>query len=397
MALFSFRHSTKTFSPKAESEARKARLGQTAAHLRYIARPSAARVVIRERLPTSSLAASARVAEEAAKKRKGRVCERLIVALPVEATRAQRENLVRAFCEAMTKQKAGYVAAVHDKSGNDIRNPHAHVVLFDEYERSGGRGRPRSVIGMARKHAIENAARDWAQLHNRMMRGWGYGQSSMIDHRSYAARGLERIPTIHEGAANRAARAKGKKPSPNPAWKNIDAGQSRSDANVLIQEINQSMEKLNDPNRLGTHDDKHRDGGKGGVQASRARRGGRGKGAGNTTPPFLGLQGSATGYEALREPCDASMHCPDRKHSIKPRQGPSCAPVALPGIFRRWRRVRRVFHELMMLRDTLRARLSRLEEQSQTLEIVEIDRPGAEKDPLYPTGMRYPKAQQRVR
>ncbi|MFV1442725.1 MULTISPECIES: MobA/MobL family protein [unclassified Phaeobacter] len=274
MALFSFRHSTKTFSPKVESEARKAQKGQTAAHLRYIARPKAARVVIQERLPASSFAATACVVEDAAQKRKGRVCERLVIALPVEATGTQREDLVRSFCVFMTKQKAGYVAAIHDQSGNDLRNPHAHIVLFDEYERNGERGRPRSVIGMARKHAIENAARDWAQLHNRMMQGWGYGKSSMIDHRSYAARGLERIPTIHEGPASRAVRAKGKKPNSNPAWKNIDAGQSRADANALIQEINENMEKLNDPNRLGTHNEKYRDSRKGSVQTSRARRGG---------------------------------------------------------------------------------------------------------------------------
>ncbi len=397
MALFSFRHSTKTFSPKVESEARRAQKGQTAAHLRYIARPKAARVVIQERLPASSFAATACVVEDAAQKRKGRVCERLIIALPVEATGTQREDLVRAFCVFMTKQKAGYVAAIHDQSGNDLRNPHAHIVLFDEYERSGGRGRPRSVIGMARKHAIENAARDWAQLHNRMMQGWGYGKSSLIDHRSYAARGLERIPTIHEGPASRAVRAKGKKPNSNLAWKNIDAGQSRADANALIQEINQSMEKLNDPNRLGTHNDKYRDSRKGSVQTSRARRGGPGTDARNTTPPFFGSQEPEAGRGTLGGPCHAPLLRADSKPRTEHRPCPSRAPVALPGIFRRWRRVRRVFHELMLLRDTLRARLSRYDMQSQTLEIVEFDHPAAERDLPHSPGVRFPQSQERIR
>ncbi|WP_299637443.1 hypothetical protein [uncultured Ruegeria sp.] len=50
MALFSFRHSVKTFSPKRTAEARAAKHGQTAATLRFITRPTAARIVLRELL-----------------------------------------------------------------------------------------------------------------------------------------------------------------------------------------------------------------------------------------------------------------------------------------------------------------------------------------------------------
>lgn len=390
MALFSFRHTTKTFSPKTKSEARRARSGQTAAHLRYIVRAKAARLVIHERLPASTLAASACAAEDAAQKRKGRVCERFIIALPIEATEEQRENLVRAYCAFMTKEKAGYVAVIHDINGNDILNPHAHIVLFDQYERSGGRGRPRSVIGMARKFAVENAAQDWAKLHNRLMQAWGYGKSSMIDHRSFAARGIERIPTIHEGPANRATRAKGKKPKSKPAWRNIDTGQSRADANALIKEINQSMEKIDERHRLGTHDDKHRDRSTGGLQTSRASSGGNCTDARNAKPPFLGPQELETGHRSLGRPCSPPQPYASSKPPTERRQGASRAPVAVPWPLHRWSRVRRVFHELMLLRDTLRARLSRYDAQRKKSECLARHNPAMGKQSLHSTRNRRP-------
>ena len=131
MALFSFRHSVKTFSEKRTDESRAAKVGQTAAHLRYITRPQAARTVLRQRLKGSTDAATAQEVEEAAQRRKGRACERFIVALPVEATPEQREALVRAFAEKLTGGVAGYIAAIHDKQGNDQSNPHFHLVAFD--------------------------------------------------------------------------------------------------------------------------------------------------------------------------------------------------------------------------------------------------------------------------
>lgn len=122
-----------------------------------------------------------------------------MVALPAEASEAQREALTRAFAERLSQGVAGYVAAIHDRKGNDVRNPHFHLVAIDAHLRAGGRGRPRSVLGMARKGAVEAAAEAWAEVHNSMMQEWGYGPSSMISHRSLADRGIERLATIYEG------------------------------------------------------------------------------------------------------------------------------------------------------------------------------------------------------
>ncbi|CUH89745.1 Very short patch repair protein [Phaeobacter sp. CECT 5382] len=46
----------------------------------------------------------------------------------------------------MSKGIAGYVLAIHDQHGNDTQNPHAHFVFFDVQQKTGGRGRPKTVL-----------------------------------------------------------------------------------------------------------------------------------------------------------------------------------------------------------------------------------------------------------
>ena len=373
MALFSFRHSTRTFATKRRDGAREARMGQTAAHLRYIARPSAARVVEAERLPGATFAEAARAAEQAAQKRKGRVAERFIVALPVEATPEQRVALARGFCEALTQGRAGYVFAIHDTHGNDSRNPHAHIVAFDAFERTGGRGRPRSVLAMARKGAVERVAALWADTHNAAMKDWGFGPDSLISPLSYAARGIDRVPTIHEGPGARATARKGRRPRAKPEWSAVDQGHSRAEANAVIREIN-SIKEADDeqqPHRLGTGNDRH--GGKRArsgppVGAHRGRRCACDRDAG---PPF-----AAAGRDRQDPAPDVGADAGGRSITApSPRAGAATPPPLVlarsrAGLRHR-RRLRRVFRELVMFRDTLRVRL-RARERAQ-----EVSKPAA--------------------
>lgn len=209
------------------------------------------------RLPEEDFSETATSVEQAAEKSGGRVCERFTIALPLEAKAEQREALVSAFAEHITKGNAGFIAAIHDKKENDLFNPHAHLICFDTFTRKGGRGRPSSVLGMARKNAVEKAAEDWARIHNRMMTDWGYGSESLIDHRSYAERGIELVPTIHEGPSARKMAAMQMKSATKPEWQHIDNGHTRAEANNLIREINKTKETLNEQraDRLGGNDD----------------------------------------------------------------------------------------------------------------------------------------------
>lgn len=363
MALFSFRHSVRTFSPKRAKNERAAEHGQTLAHLRYITRSSAARVVLRARVADD--AEVARVAEQAAEKRGGRVAERFILALPVEATAEQRVALAQAFAEELTQGVAGYVLAIHDARGNDARNPHCHLVAFDAFQKAGGRGRPRSVMGMAREDAVERAAALWARLHNERMDAWGYGAASRITNLSLTARGIDRVPTIHEGAAARKMAACGPPMASKDPWKRIDAGHTRALANRIIREINQLKERGDDEDRgdgLGGGDDgRAPERGEGGD----ARRADGGRGGGDASPaepPFLGprCHDQDAGTDR-RPPFIADRGEPGDAHRPRPAfADPTSTPPAVPGPLRgagRPPRVRRVFVELMMLRDTLRARV----------------------------------------
>jgi hypothetical protein len=360
MALFSFRHSVKTFSDKRSAEAREAKHGQTAAHLKYITRPQAARAIIRERLahPTDALIAVA--AEREAETRKGRVCERFILALPVEATAEQREALVKAFGNALTKDVAGYVAAIHDQRGNDISNPHAHIAAFDVQVKGGGRGRPRSTIGMARKNAIEETAALWADIHNRMMTEWGYGAESQITHLSLAARGIDRLPEIHEGAASRHMFAQGETPATKADWHHIDGGHTRAEANEIIREINTlkqetQHDETKPANRLGSDYEDNRRKRPDCGQDDRAGGGSPCRHVGPSTPPWAATVADGSGDEADRNADTTFTHSPPFL-ATKGEPNP-VPPFAIHRSVDAWGRVRRVFRELVMLRDTLRARI----------------------------------------
>ena len=359
MALFSLRHSVKTFSEKRTDVSREAKLGQTGAHLRYITRPQAARVVLQMRLLDGSRYRTAAKAEDEAQRRRGRVCERFMIAFPVEATQQQREALTHAFAERLSKGVAGYVAAIHDQHGNDINNPHAHLVFFDVQQKSGGRGRPKSTLGMAKKHAIENTASMWADLHNEMMRTWGFGTESMITHQSFADRGIDRVPTIHEGASARATPHATK--ARKPKWQRIDQGYTRTEANRVIREINKLKREQEDaePVRLGTSNGDDKAKRSGSFIEQRECGGWNGQAFGGDRPPFIGPcypDESCEPVGRATKPTDSPF-----KSRPRPRSGsqPRFPPLGLLGVahpVRRRRGIRRIYRELIMLRDRLRVR-----------------------------------------
>ena len=383
MALFSFRHSVKTFSSKGTVKGRWAKAGQTLAHLRYITRVSAARCVLAERLSGNDYTETASKAENDAIRSSGRVCERFTIALPVEARPEQRRELVAAYAEHLTLGVAGYVAAIHDQKGNDIKNPHFHLVCFDAKITKGGRGRPRSVLGMARKNAIETAAHGWACVHNNLMADWGFGAESMIDHRSYATRGIDRIPTIHEGPGSRKITEKQISPKSKPEWKRIDDGHTRAEANQLIKEINNAKEKIDGRrnNRLGTHDEGHADSGKSGVPWRRTNDKGDGGNQGRTNHAHKNLPGTSKGNGSNRGNGEIPRNGPDGAIRKKPTpfQPPFLSPKPIgkamaekpgPRPIRR-SRVRRIYRELVMMRDTLITRLLRNETPSRVTRVAD--------------------------
>lgn len=348
----------KTFSQRRTDPSRVAKIGQTAAHLRYICRPSAARVVLECRLSGGHKLSAARIAEKAAEKRKGRVCERFVIALPVEATTQQRTILAQTFADRLSNGIAGYVAAIHDKNGNDLSNPHAHLVFFDKYKSSGGRGRPKSTLGLARKNAIQTAAKLWSDTHNELMRQWGYGSNSHISHLSYADRGIDQVPTIHEGAAIR-AKPEIRKVS-KPAWIYIDQGHSRSEANNVIREINK-LKRMHceRADRLGKVDESHGTECQFSFAQQRECSSGNGEALRQDRPSFSDdKRNGIDDHKSFRPQFVEGGRGRSRGRFQKPG-GPNFPFGNSRGglDFRRRSSLRRIFRELIFLRDTLRAKL----------------------------------------
>jgi hypothetical protein len=362
MALFSFSHSVKTFSEKREKSMREALVGQTAAHLRYITRPQATRVIVRERVASANNIEVGQLAEEQAQRSKGRVCERFRVALPVEATQEQREALVRAFGDALTDGLAGYIAGIHDQSGNDVNNPHFHMAAFDHHQRSGGRGRPRSTLGMARKNAVERTAKLWADTHNRLMKEWGFGVESYIDHRSYKERGIDRIPQIHEGPASRAMADKGDRPETKKEWRDVDDGHTRAEANQIIREINKLKETENegrDTDGLGGGHDRNSTKDKADRENDGTLPWGTDRSDRNSEQTVTGDPRDQRFDQVLRDATGGPPFLTDgaSQGNLSTKTRHSSPPFLDWRRFGRRHGVRRIYRELVMLRDTLRARL----------------------------------------
>nr|WP_262913787.1 MobA/MobL family protein [Rhizobium halophilum] len=128
---------------------------------------------------------------EVTDRKNGRVADKIMLALPRELDSEERVQLVRDFAEDLTKGRASWLAAFHDK-GKDARNPHAHLVVRDRDIRTG-----RRVIGLSDVGSTERIRQLWEVHANRALERAGV--AVRIDRRSLAKQGIEREPTIHEG------------------------------------------------------------------------------------------------------------------------------------------------------------------------------------------------------
>lgn len=100
-----------------------------AAHLRYITRRNATDYVYSERMPVQYHAAQRYLMErEDSIRKNGRVCDKLIIALPREMTMEQSVDALRDFGFRLSKGEAPFLFSIQDF---DLDNPHAHFVFVD--------------------------------------------------------------------------------------------------------------------------------------------------------------------------------------------------------------------------------------------------------------------------
>ena len=183
-------------------------------------------------------------AVEAAEKRSdARTAKKIMVALPRELTPQDRRRAIEDFV-AVNLCAKGYAATWAIHTDPDGRNPHAHIIVANRridpntgqwaaksrsvfaldgngqripiidpdtgQQKLGARGRrmwKRVTVSnnpLDSKDFLERLRADWAEQCNLLL-----PQGTRIDHRSNEARGIEAVPTIHEGYAARAIEQRG--------------------------------------------------------------------------------------------------------------------------------------------------------------------------------------------
>lgn len=143
---------------------------------------------------------------EASEKRKdAQLCREVEVALPKELSREEQSELVRGFVREQFVSR-GMVADVAVHRG-DENNPHAHVMLTTREVDPGGAGFGSKAREWNRNELLKEWREGWAERANRALERAGL--SERIDHRSFASRGIDREPSVHEGPNVREMEARG--------------------------------------------------------------------------------------------------------------------------------------------------------------------------------------------
>ncbi len=241
MAIYSLHHSHVGRRTQAQP-------GTAGAHVRYITRAGAARLVMGEHMPTGRDQARAWIDEQEMTGRKdGRVIDKLMVALPRELDGQQRAELVREFVAAIGGGRVSWLAAVHDR-GEDEHNPHAHIILRDKDHETGKR-----VFGTSGRGSTDRLREIWETVANRVLER--EGQEARIDRRSLADQALAREPGIHVGPNVLAMEERGLRPESLAQdhttsrgnervidWPTIDQGRTRADRQREIEAMNRDRE-----------------------------------------------------------------------------------------------------------------------------------------------------------
>lgn len=198
MAIYSLHH-------QPIGKTTQARPHTSAAHVRYITRPSAASRIEACRMPDNPSKAQAFMVDaENSDRKNARVADKILLALPRELDAEQRAELVRGYANEVTQGRAPWLAAFHDQ-GKDAHNPHAHLLIRDRDVQTGKR-----VAGLSEKGSTEGLRSLWEDHTNRALER--AGQEVRIDRRTLEAQGVMREPTVHEGPRAQQMERRGARP-----------------------------------------------------------------------------------------------------------------------------------------------------------------------------------------
>ena len=151
----------------------------------------------------------------------GRLFQRVEVALPTALTADEQRELAVRFARHLTDdEQLPYTLAIHAGEGT---NPHCHLLISertnDGLERSPEQwfrrynaaepeqGGARKTTAQHSKAWLVETREAWAEQANQALAE--AGSELRIDHRSYTAQGIERVPGVHLGPTVQAMEARG--------------------------------------------------------------------------------------------------------------------------------------------------------------------------------------------
>ena len=158
-------------------------------------------------------------AELSEKRKDGTTAREYEIALPAELTQEQQKALARDFAAHLV-ERYGVAAdvCIHAPSRQgDDRNAHAHILTTTREVSAAGLGKKATVElcdsdrvkkGLqGRKAELQGLREAWAAHCNRALEKAGHSQR--IDHRSLAAQGIQREPSMHLGPTATAMERRG--------------------------------------------------------------------------------------------------------------------------------------------------------------------------------------------
>lgn len=205
--------------------------------------------------------------EKIEKSKNSQLAREVEVALPKELNREEQIKLIKSYVQD-NFVKNGMCADlnIHDKGDG---NPHAHIMLtmrpIKENGEWGAKSKEQKILDKSgkiqrtktgrilskkiettnwnTKEFLESYRKDWADKINQKLKEKGINQ--IVDHRSYEEQGIEKIPTIHEGATARQIEKMGRVSDRIEINKRIKAiNEKTKECNKEIQKIENEIQEL---------------------------------------------------------------------------------------------------------------------------------------------------------
>jgi hypothetical protein len=184
---------------------------------------------------------------EAVEKRKdAQLAKEVEVALPHELTLQQQKELLAGWIDEHFTQK-GFVADVniHHSPIGKTKNDHAHVMSpfraidpdTGEWRKTKDRPDSKTAFKDGQSADTEALRASWASHVNAALLKAGH-EDHQVDHRSNKARGIQTIPTIHEGYAAHGIEARGER-----SWRIKHNQEIRKTNRQILEQIKASATK----------------------------------------------------------------------------------------------------------------------------------------------------------